>query len=48
LGVFLYYYRPDLMKPMLAANFGKILVGAIILMEVLGMLFIRKIVNIDV
>ena len=48
LGLFLYYYRPDLMKPMLAANFGKILVGAIILMEVLGMLFIRKIVNIDV
>lgn len=48
LGVFLYYYRPDLMRPMLAANFGKILVGAIILMEILGMLFIRKIVNIDV
>ncbi len=48
LGAFLYYYRPDLMIPMLASNFGKILVGAIILMEILGMLMIRKIVNIDV
>jgi tight adherence protein B len=48
LGAFLYYWRPDLMKPMLAATFGKVLVGVIIFMEIMGMLFIRKIVNIDV
>lgn len=48
LGAFLYYYRPDLMVPMLQSNFGKLLVLAIIVMEVLGMLLIRKIVNIDV
>ncbi len=48
LGAFLYYYRPDLMIPMLQSNFGKLLVLAIIVMEVLGMLLIRRIVNIDV
>lgn len=48
LGLFLNYWRPDLMQPMLAANFGKVLIAVIVLMELLGMLMIRKIVNIDV
>jgi tight adherence protein B len=47
LGLVLNYMRPDLMKPMLKSNFGIGLVLAIIVMEVLGILMIRKIVNID-
>ncbi|MCD6497331.1 MAG: type II secretion system F family protein [Deltaproteobacteria bacterium] len=47
-GAAFYYFRPDLMKPMLHSNFGIALVGTVFIMEVLGMLMIRKIVNIDV
>jgi tight adherence protein B len=40
--------RPDLMQLMLDHIFGYVLVFAIIVMEVLGMLVIRRIVNIDI
>jgi tight adherence protein B len=48
LGFVLNYLRPDLMEPMLDHWFGYILIGAIAVMEALGILIIRKIVNIDV
>ena len=48
LGVVLNYMRPDLMQPMLEHIFGYILVLAIILMEILGILLIRRITNIDI
>ena len=48
LGMVLNYMRPDLMQPMLDHIFGYVLVGAIVVMEVLGMLIIRRIVNIDI
>ncbi len=48
LGLVLNYMRPDLMQPMLDHIFGYVLVGAIVVMEALGMLIIRRIVNIDI
>lgn len=42
------YMRPDLMEPLLTHWFGYLLIGAIIVMELLGVFFIRRIVNIDV
>jgi tight adherence protein B len=48
LGLVLNYMRPDLMEPMMDHWFGAVLVGAIALMEFLGILIIRKIVAIDV
>jgi tight adherence protein B len=48
LGMVLNYMRPDLMQPMLDHIFGYILVGAIILMEIMGIFIIRRIVNIDI
>ncbi|HLT28834.1 MAG TPA: type II secretion system F family protein [Myxococcaceae bacterium] len=48
LGIVLNIMRPDLMGPMLDDTFGWVLVGMIFIMELLGMFFIRKIVNIDV
>ena len=48
LGVVLNYMRPDLMEPMMDHMFGYVLVAVILVMEVLGILVIRKIVNIDV
>jgi tight adherence protein B len=48
LGVVLNYMRPDLMEPMLDHWFGWMLVTVIILMEIMGMLIIRRIVNIDI
>jgi tight adherence protein B len=42
------YLRPDLVEPMMDHWFGYVLIAAIAVMEVLGMLIIRKIVNIDV
>ncbi len=48
LGVVMNYMRPDLMQPMLDHWFGYILVGAIVLMEIMGILIIRRIVNIDI
>jgi tight adherence protein B len=48
LGVVLNYMRPDLMGPMLNHMFGYVLVAAIAIMEVLGQLVIRRIVNINV
>lgn len=48
LGVVLNYMRPDLMQPMLDHIFGYILVAAIMVMEVLGILIIRRITNIDI
>jgi tight adherence protein B len=48
LGLIINWMRPDLMQPMFEHWFGYVLIGVIILMEVLGILIIRKIVNIDV
>jgi len=48
LGIVLNYMRPDLMQPMLDHIFGYILVAVIAVMEILGMLIIRRIVNIDI
>jgi tight adherence protein B len=48
LGMVLNYMRPDLMQPMLDHIFGYILVSAIVVMETMGMLIIRRIVNIDI
>jgi tight adherence protein B len=48
LGVVLNYMRPDLMQPMLDHIFGYILVFIICIMEVMGVLIIRRITNIDI
>jgi tight adherence protein B len=48
LGLVLNYMRPDLMEPMLDHWFGYILIAVVFVMEVMGMLIIRRIVNIDV
>lgn len=48
LGLVLNLMRPDLMGPMLDSNFGIALIAAVAVMEVLGILLIRKIVAIDV
>lgn len=48
LGLVLNYMRPDLMEPMFDHIFGYVLVAGIFIMEAIGILLIRKIVNIDV
>lgn len=48
LGFALNWMRPDLMKPMLHSVFGIVLIALVAVMELLGLLIIRKIVNIDV
>jgi tight adherence protein B len=48
LGMVLNYMRPDLMEPMMDHWFGYLLVTAIAIMEILGIVIIRRIVNIDI
>lgn len=48
LGLVLNYMRPDLMQPMMNHVFGWTVVLAIMVMEALGILLIRRIVNIDI
>jgi tight adherence protein B len=48
LGFVVNYMRPDLMEPMLKHWFGWLLLGAGVIMEVLGILIIRRIVNVSV
>jgi tight adherence protein B len=48
LGMVLNSMRPDLMEPMMNHLFGYLLVTLIAVMEVLGILIIRRIVNIDI
>jgi tight adherence protein B len=48
LGVVLNYMRPDLMQPMLDHIFGYVLVFTIMIMEIMGVLIIRRITNIDI
>jgi tight adherence protein B len=48
LGLVLNWMRPDLMQPMLHSWFGVGLVASIAVMELLGILFIRRIVAIDI
>lgn len=48
LGMVLNAMRPDLMEPMMDHIFGYILVSIIAVMEILGILIIRRIVNIDI
>ncbi|RMG12568.1 MAG: secretion system protein F [Deltaproteobacteria bacterium] len=48
LGAILNWMRPDLMEPMLNHVFGVVLVILIVIAEALGIVIIRKIVNIDI
>jgi len=48
LGIVFNYMRPDLMDPMMDHWFGYVLVTIIAIMEVLGVIIIRRIVNIDI
>jgi tight adherence protein B len=48
LGVAMNIMRPDLMGPFLGSNFGKITIAIIMLMEIFGIWWIYKIVDIDV
>jgi tight adherence protein B len=48
IGLFLNSYRPDLMQPMFETAYGYVLVSAIVLLESIGFLLIRRIVAIDV
>jgi tight adherence protein B len=48
LGLVLNALRPDLMAPMLGHVFGWLLVVAVVLLEVVGVLLIRRIVNVAV
>ena len=48
IGLFLNSYRPDLMQPMFETAYGYVLVSAIVLLEAIGFLLIRRIVAIDV
>jgi tight adherence protein B len=48
LGLVLNWMRPDLMQPMFEHWFGYVLVLVILFLEFIGVLLIRKIVNIDV
>ncbi len=48
LGLVLNYMRPDLMQPMMDHWFGWVLVLVVMVMEALGVLIIRRIVNIDI
>ncbi|MGM0596114.1 MAG: type II secretion system F family protein [Myxococcota bacterium] len=48
LGVVLNFMRPDLMGPFLASNFGKIMIGVIVVSEAIGIFWIYQIVDIDV
>ncbi|MBN8228260.1 type II secretion system F family protein [Corallococcus macrosporus] len=48
LGMVLNYMRPDLMEPMMNHFFGYVLVTLIAIMEIMGILIIRRIVNIDI
>jgi tight adherence protein B len=48
LGFVLNWMRPDLMEPMLNSWFGYSLIAAIVVMEAMGILLIRRIVAIDI
>jgi tight adherence protein B len=48
LGLVLNYLRPDLIGPMLGHLFGYVLVAAIVVLETLGILWIRRIVQVDI
>ena len=48
IGLFFNWYRPDLMEPMFENAYGYILVSAILVLEAIGFLLIRRIVAIDV
>jgi Flp pilus assembly protein TadB len=40
--------RPDLMQPMLGHPFGYVLLASIAILETLGILWIRRIVQVDI
>ena len=48
LGLVLNWMRPDLMEPMMDHWFGYVLVAIVGVMEIMGILVIRRIVNINV
>ncbi|HTO98332.1 MAG TPA: type II secretion system F family protein [Myxococcales bacterium] len=47
-GLFLSSYRPDLVEPMFEGAYGYVLIAAIVLLQGMGFLAIRRIVAIDV
>lgn len=47
-GMFLQSYRPDLIEPMFEGAFGYVLLSAIVLLQAMGFLVIRRIVAVDV
>jgi len=48
LGLVVNYQRPDLMQPLLNSYWGYLMIAVVALMTVLGLLIIRRIVNIDI
>ena len=48
IGLAMDWLRPDLMQPMMKHWFGYALIITIVLMEAIGMFFIRKITNVSV
>jgi tight adherence protein B len=48
LAVVLNFMRPDLMQPMLGHPFGYVLLASIAILETLGILWIRRIVQVDI
>ncbi len=48
LAVVLNFMRPDLIQPMLGHPFGYVLVASIAILETLGILWIRRIVQVDI
>lgn len=48
LGAVLWWMRPDLVEPMLRHSFGHLLVAAVIVLELAGLAWIRRIVRVDV
>ena len=48
LAVVLNYMRPDLWKPMLNSSFGILLMVGVVAMVAIGLLWIRRMVSIDV
>jgi tight adherence protein B len=48
IGLFLNAYRPDLIAPMFESAYGYVLVGAVVLLQSIGFVAIRRIVAIDV
>src|SRR5438270_13819761 len=47
-GLFLDWYRPDLIAPMFETAYGYLLVGAVVVLQAAGFVAIRRIVAVDI